>query len=109
MPKKYLRAAVSGLFLLLLFSVDAAGQDRNAVEKTLRTTGKVTVIVVGKTAEASYKTAKFAARRIVKPVVVRSAPKAGKFVVRQGGRALKRSFPVGRKLFFKYVRYRIGP
>ena len=67
--------------------------------KTLAVTQKTGVIVVKSAAKGSYKATKFAAGKVAKPIVVKAIPAAGKFVV-------KKSLPLGRKLFVKYIKYK---
>ncbi len=96
----------------LLLSISVNAQDKvkkNVALKTLNISKKVTYVVVGNSAKYTWKAAKFTGKHVAKPIIVKSAPKVGKFMLKQSGTAIKKSFPVGKKLFIKYIKYKFLP
>jgi hypothetical protein len=63
-------------------------------------------VIVGTSAKYTYKAAKFTAVKVAKPIIVKAAPKAGKFVLKQTGKAVKASIPISKKLFIRYIKYK---
>jgi len=96
----------AAFFLLLGNAANAQTVKRNAAQKTLTVAKKTGVIVVGSAAKFGYKATKFTATKVAKPIVVKSAPAVGKFMLKQSGYTVKKSFPVAKKLFIKYVKYK---
>jgi hypothetical protein len=111
--------------LLCLFTAaqaqSKAGGAGNPLIVGLKTTGSITkevaVIVVGQTAKVGWKATKFtakelaapAAKSIIKPLVVKAAPKAGQFMLKQTGNAVEKGVPIAAKLLIKYIKYKIVP
>ena len=97
--------------IFIAFQLSANGQEskRNLALKTLVVGKKASVFVVKKSAKVGYKVTKFTAVKIAKPIIVKSAPKVAKFTLKQSGNILKRSFPIGKKLFVKYIKYKFLP
>jgi hypothetical protein len=98
--------ALAGLFLLC---ISGHAQNKNLAQKSLSVSKKATVIIVGNSAKYAYKATKFTAGRVAKPVIVKSAPGVGKFVLKSSGLTLKKTFPLGKKLFIKYIKYKFLP
>lgn len=96
----------SAFFLILGTAANAQTVEKNIAEKTLSVAKKTGVIVVGSAAKFSYKATKFTATKVAKPIIVKSAPAIGKFMLRQTGYTVKKSVPVAKKLFIKYVKYK---
>ena len=96
----------AAFFLLLGNAASAQSVEKNTAQKTLSVANKTGVIVVGSAAKFGYKAIKFTATKVAKPIVVKSAPAVGKFMLRQTGYTVKKSFPVAKKLFVKYVKYK---
>ncbi len=94
---------------LCIFSLSTNAQKKNIAAHALSASKKTTVIVVGQTAKLTYKVTKFTVKRVAKPIIVKSAPKTGKFVLKQTGNVIKRSYPFGKMLFIKYVKYKFLP
>lgn len=96
------------LLFLLNINVNAQNQ-QTTTEKVLKTAGKATVIIVGETAKATYEVSKFTAKTLIKPLaksvlkplVVKVAPKTVGFL-------LEKSIPVGKKLFVTYLKTRMS-
>ena len=109
MTKKIFLKVLLTFAFLFVCSVQTNAQKSNLAEKTLKVTGTATVIIVGSTAKATYKTAKFTTKNVAKPIIVKSAPKVGKFMLDQSGNALKATYPIGKKLFIKYIKYKFLP
>ena len=78
----------------------------------LHMTGKAAVIIVGQTAKAAWKTTKFTAAEVGKPaakaIFLKATPKVTAFLVKLTGKAIKRGFPVGQKLFVTYLKTRLS-
>jgi len=94
---------------LCLFSLITNAQKANIGMRTLQASKNTTVVVARQTAKLTFKVTKFAAKKVAKPIIVKSAPKAGKFMLRQTGKVIKRSYPIGKSLFIKYVKYKFMP
>ncbi|MCB1023467.1 MAG: hypothetical protein KDB79_03700 [Acidobacteria bacterium] len=77
--------------------------------KSLKAAKTVAVIVVGETAKFSYKATKFTAKNVAKPLIVKSAPAVGKFMLKQSGNAVKTTLPLIRKIAVKYIKYKLLP
>ena len=97
---------LSAFFCFLSISVNA---QKSIPIKTLKVTKKATFIVVGNSAKGAYKATKFTSTKIAKPIIVKSAPKIGKFLLKSSGYTVKKTFPVVKKLFVKYVKYKFIP
>lgn len=116
MYKLILKIALGGV-LLFAFTCTAAGQDTaeqteqesGTATKILNGTARTTYIVVGTTARYGWKATKFTAGKVVKPVIVKAAPAAGKFLLKQSGTVIKKSFPVIKKTAFTYLKFRLSP
>jgi len=93
----------------LATSANAQDSEQSTAKKTLKTGKKVVVVVVGRTAKLTYKATKFSADKIAKPIIVKSAPKVAGFALKQTGKTIKTSFPVVKKLFIQYVKYKFLP
>jgi hypothetical protein len=96
-------------FFLLILTGNLNAQKTNLANQTLKATSKATVVIVGKSAKYSYKAAKFTTKHIARPIIVKSAPKIGKFALKTSGSIIKKSYPVGKNLFLKYVKYKFSP
>ncbi len=97
-----------GIFVLIL-AMGTNAQQKNLAQKSLSVSKKATVIIVGNSAKYSYKATKFTASKVAKPIIVKSAPKVGMFLLKKSGYTAKKAFPVGRKLFVKYIKYKFLP
>ena len=100
------------VLVILAISFDASAQDRNdggTARKIANGTAKTGVIVVGTAAKYTWKAAKFTAGKVAKPIIVKSAPKVGKFALKQSGRAAKKSLPVVKKFAITYLKLRFSP
>ncbi|NNE66853.1 MAG: hypothetical protein HKN33_09825 [Pyrinomonadaceae bacterium] len=96
-----------------LFALTANGQSNDSTQsgtarKVLNGTAKTSVIVVGQTAKYTWKATKFTAGKVAKPIVVKAAPATGKFMLKQSGRAVKKSVPIVKKFAVTYLKFRIG-
>ncbi|NNF00893.1 MAG: hypothetical protein HKN25_17890 [Pyrinomonadaceae bacterium] len=110
--KTYLYKTLLTAVFMFIFSLSANAQDStktNAALRSLNVSKKVTYVVVGKSAKYTWKATKFTAGRVAKPIIVRSAPAVGKFMLKKSGYAAKKSLPIARKLFIKYVKYKLIP
>ena len=83
--------SVSAFFLVLSFSANAQTSEKNAASKTLNIAKKTGVIVVGGAAKFGFKATKFTATKVAKPIVVKSAPAVGKFMLKKSGYTVKKS------------------
>lgn len=108
--KTYLLKPLFLGIISLIFVATATAQDQKSTTgKVLKTAGKATVIIVGETAKANYEVGKFAvkmvvkpmAKSILKPLVVKVVPKTAVFL-------LKKSIPIGKKLFVTYLKTRLS-
>lgn len=108
---KYLPKLAFLCLALLAFASSAYAQDskQSAAKRTLNTGKRVVVVVVGQTAKFTYKATKFSADKIAKPIIVKSAPKVAGFALKQTGKTIKTSFPVVKKLFIRYIKYKFIP
>ncbi len=109
MSKRILLNAIVLCAFFLVFSSNTKAQQNNIATKTVKATAKTGVVIVGKSAQFTYKAAKFTTKKVAKPIIVKSAPKVGKFMLNQSGKLIKSSFPVAKKLFIKYVKYKFSP
>ncbi|MEZ5344547.1 MAG: hypothetical protein R2681_03230 [Pyrinomonadaceae bacterium] len=104
------RTLLFAVFLILFaLSSNAQEPDNAAAVKTLNAAKTVTVVVVGESAKFTYKATKFSAKNVAKPIVAKAAPAAGKFVLKQSGKVVKRSIPVMAKIAVKYAKYKFLP
>ncbi|MDH3492553.1 MAG: hypothetical protein OEM82_03310, partial [Acidobacteriota bacterium] len=110
MIRLFLNTVLTGGFLLAL-SVSATGQAKpnGTARKLLNGTAKTTVVVVGQSAKYGWKATRFTAGKVVRPIVVKSAPKAGKFTLRQTTLLIKGSIPVVKKFAVTYLKFRFSP
>ncbi len=108
MYRKIFQTVLLCAFMFLLF-ISINAQNKNLAQKSLSVSKKATVVIVGQSAKFGYKATKFTAKRVAKPIIVKSAPRAAKFVFKQTGNVIKTSYPVVKKLFVKYVKYKIIP
>jgi hypothetical protein len=129
MPGKFYRLLTAGVFLLALCTLanaqKAAKQLQNSdkqakgaeaakpspAARVLNLSGQIAVIVVGQTAKAAWKTTKFTASEIAKPVLkgifLKAAPKLTAFGLRLTGKAIKKGLPVAQKLAVTYLRTKV--
>lgn len=103
-PFKFL--IISVFFLLLSVTANAQTEKKNAAVKTLSIAKKTGVVVVGSAAKFGYKATKFTTTKVAKPIIVKSAPAVGKFMLKKTGYTAKKSLPIAKKLFIKYVKYK---
>ena len=108
---KHLIKLLFAIALCLFVSGSIAAQEKkkSGTQKTLDGAKKATIIVVGQTAKLAGKATKFAAKEVVKPIIIKSAPKLGKFALKQSGKSIKAGIPIARKLFVQYVKYKFLP
>ncbi len=101
--------SVAVIVFVPAFGIVASAQESkpSPTERVLIKTGNATAAVAGQSAKLTYKAAKFTAGKIAKPIIVNSAPAVGKFILKQTGRTIKVSVPVGKKLFIKYIKYKV--
>ncbi|MFV0389353.1 MAG: hypothetical protein ACK5NT_11430 [Pyrinomonadaceae bacterium] len=82
----------------------------NIAAYALKGTGKVAVIVVGTGAKVAWGTTKLAAKDVAKPIVVKSAPMVGKFMLKSTGKVISTSFtkgiPIVKNAAIQYLRYK---
>ena len=111
-----LKTLLLGIFVLTLCTAANAQTKKSTGEKVLVATGKVAVIIVGRTAKITYQTAKFTgkefikpmATNIAKPLIVKVAPKVTIFLLKQTGTVLKKAIPIGQKLLVTYLKTRLS-
>ncbi|MEZ5305841.1 MAG: hypothetical protein R2684_01715 [Pyrinomonadaceae bacterium] len=98
--------------MLVAFSTVSNAQAENAknpVNKLASATAKTGVVVIGSAAKLTWQATKFTAGKVAKPLVVKAAPQAGKFALKQSGTVVKKAMPVVRKLAVTYLKLRLGP
>jgi hypothetical protein len=122
MPGKLYKLLIAVL-LLLAFCAAASGQKPAKLQKSevkkqspgeqlLGLTGKAAVIIVGQTAKAAWKTTKFTASDMAKPVakaiLLKAAPKLTVFALKLTGKAAVKALPIGKRLFLTYLKTRLS-
>ena len=97
--------------MLLAFSLIANAQTKQngTTKKVLKGTAKTGVVVIGSAAKYTWKATKFTSGKVVKPLLVKSAPAAGKFTWKQSRKAARFTFPLVRKFAVTYLRFRGFP
>lgn len=109
MPKRILFQLLLVCLFLFIFNVQINAQKGETAKKVAKVTAKTGIVIVGKSAKYTYQATKFTAKNIAKPIIIRSAPKVGEFMLSQTGNVVKSSYPVGKKLFIKYIKYKFIP
>lgn len=118
MPGKFFKLLIAALCLLVLYSAANGQQQAAGIKKqstttqVLNMTGKVAVIVVGQTAKAAWKTARFTAVEVGKPaanaIFLKAAPKMTIWAAKLTGKAFEKALPIGKKLFVTYLKTRLS-
>ena len=102
-------ALACALFLALSLTASGQTQKNDGAKSVLNKSARTSVVIVGTTAKYTWKATKFTADKVAKPIIVKSAPKIGKFALRQSGKAAKRSMPILKKLAITYLKLRFSP
>jgi hypothetical protein len=102
-----INSIISILCAVFLFTLSAAAQqpthqksenERSALSSAVSGSAKVGVVLIGSAAKGTWAATKFVAGRAAKPMLLKGAPKAAKFVLRSSGFAAKRLLPLAVKL-----------
>jgi hypothetical protein len=128
MSGKFFRLLIAGAFLLALCTLANAQKaakplkSRKQIETTetrkpspvaqiINLSGQIAVIVVGQTAKAAWKTTKFTASEMAKPVLkgifLKATPALTKFGLKLTGKAIRKGMPVAKKLAITYLRTKV--
>lgn len=123
MKNKYFCAILGAAFLLFCdlsgYAQEPEKPKRNVVivgaKKTAVIVGKGAAVVLKETGKAAWKTTKFAAanlaepaaNNILKPLVLKAAPKATGFMLKQTGNALQKGLPAAGRLLVTYLKYKL--
>ena len=102
-------ALTGGILFVLSVTVSGQAGKTGTAKKVLNKTAKTTIVVVGTTAKYTWKASKFTAGKVAKPIIVKSAPATGKFVLRQTGNAVKLTFPLVKRFAVTYLKLRLSP
>jgi hypothetical protein len=129
MSGKFFRLLIAGVFMLTLCTLANAQKAAKPLQKSgkqiestetrkpspaakvINLSGQIAVIVVGQTAKVAWKTTKFTASEMAKPVIkgifLKATPALTKFGLRLTGKAIKKGYPVVQKLVVTYLRTKV--
>jgi hypothetical protein len=130
MPPKFSKLLIAGVFLLALCAsanaqkapkqLQNSGKQLQSAEtkkpspaaQVLNLSGQIAVIVVGQSAKAAWKVTKFTAADVAKPIArgifLKVTPKLTAIALKLTGKAIKRGYPVAKKLAVTYLKTRLS-